>query len=238
MWCLCVASLALVADLAGRAQDVRPMLMGRLQLPVYGSEHLLVIEKVDEGDDKLLPLLLSFEQGTRLERELIGTNNGDSKFAVTAAVVARKLFFEQAAGKPISLWDAGGLVQPEDRSLTDVMLRHLRSCGLTPVSCALGSPGSGGGVTTRDMGAFTDAAPAFTRTADLPVTLLCEREAASPQSQVVELPLESIAEAVLFSRAREDPLPLRVTVPLWEQRAVAQSRLPPLDELWIRGPDP
>ena len=92
---------------------VRPVSFGRLALPIYGAEHLLVLQltgcKQEEADDLQLPLVCSYDQGSRLEAALTRPTEKPNALALAADVVQRKPFFEAASGKQLSIWDCGGL---------------------------------------------------------------------------------------------------------------------------------
>ena len=230
---------------------VLPHSFGRLQLPIYGAEHLLVFTRQDKDEESRLPILCSYDQGSRLEAEL--TTPGGAKanaLALAADVLQRKAFFEGAVGEQIPMWRLGGLPgKLGAETLQEAMLAHLASCGLSPVQCQLGGVSSVVSVGMRDMGANTPAAPSSVRPDDLPAALICRRLGSAGGAGGVDgtsaatsaLQLESAAEAVLLAREAELNgllLPLLVSEALWEQRAVAPSRLPEFqDTLWSSTED-
>ena len=191
--------------------------------------------------DKLLPVLLSFDQGAALEAEL-GGGAGGMRILTTAGLAGRLLartdFFEAATASAASrgtvsqrprvgVWELAQKAQAAD-GLADAMMSHLVSCGLVPRSCQLGTVAEEGEVETvgmRDLGANTPAAPSSVRlTSQLPSSLLCS----AGEAQVV-VPLGGAADAVILARhARRGggALPLLVTSSLWQRRSVLPSRLP------------
>jgi hypothetical protein len=214
---------------------VRPVSFGRLALPIYGAEHLLILRLTEEtGEAGLrLPLVCSYDQGSRLEAALTRPAERPIGLALSADVLQRKAFFEAASGQQLSLWDCGGLPAAlKTSTLPETMIAHLQAWGLSPVQLELGGMSSISAVGMRDMGANTPAAPSSVRPDDLPAALVCRRDD-DPSGAIGALPLESAAEAVLLARAAKVDLPLLVAEALWEQRAVAPSRLPEfMDTLW------
>ena len=214
---------------------IRPLKLARLRNPVYGAEQLLLFGV--EGDERVMGSLLSFDQGAGLESSLGGGGGGGGPFAsigLAGKLLARREFFEAAAQKeydPLALMQIAG--RGGGGGLATAMLSHLATCGLSPVTCILGSAAeetSVNSVGMRDMGANTPAAPSSVRiTSELPAILTCATAAASAE---VLVPLGGAADAVLLARglasssSGSSDLPLLITPTLWELRAVPAERLP------------
>lgn len=207
------------------------MKLARLLNSVYGAEQLLLLARQDDeadgADDRLLPTLLSFDQGSTLEAELGGGAFGGT-FARMGKLLARQGFFEAVGGAPLNPWEMAQRAQ--SASVATVMYTYLEENGLAPDSVTLGSIAEEEEVSTvgmRDMGANTPAAPTSVRlTAELPATLMCTTEDAGRQ---VVVPLGGAADAVILAQhasQRGRPLPLWVSLSLWQRRAVLPERLP------------
>ncbi len=216
--------------LAGAATvSVSPLRIGRLKLPVYGAEHLLVLQADDERS-LLLPALLSFADGQRLERALRDGSEPRDRLAVAADLVGRSEVFAAASGRS-SPWQLA-LLADGSRSATELTLDHLRDCGLLPLHCTVGGDGTerpGSGVRLRDMGAFTGAAPSAVQLDELAASIWV-RSAAGEDGA---LPLSGTGEAVLLSRccqARGEPIPMLVSEAVWQERAIDPERLPECHE--------
>ena len=243
------ATLLILASAASASSTVVKLdikRLARLTLPVMGSEHLLALAKLDDGnadDSLLLTQLLSYDQGSLLESALCASA-ATNKIALAAQIFGRRDVFEAVSGgMPVSPWSCPALAQKGD-NLGAVMLAHLAEYGWTPTHCTLGAIGSGASsgapsLTMRDLGAFTEPSPTAVRldTAGQAV-LVCQQQQQQPPPAVtttLSIPLESVAEAVLLARAlpESSSLPIWISSTAWEQRAVAPSRLPELDAvLW------
>jgi len=206
------------AQIATPDRAIDPVCLARLELPRYGSEHLLVCR--ERGRSMLLPLLLEWTDGERLGREAVsGAVDKSTGFladvALGAALLGRRRFFD-AAGC------AAAKRRPGD-DLTAVLLRSLESAGLRPVVVRLTPPPGGGAVRYMDMGVNTPAAPAGVALATASASLVCR--AADGEDRL--LPLEGAGEAVALA-LRCPGLEVAVDEALWEEHAVeSEESLPP-----------
>jgi hypothetical protein len=206
------------AQIAAADRVVLPVRLARLELPRYGSDHLLICR--ERGSSMMLPLLLEWSDGQRLEREAGAGIGGKSagflaEVALGAALLGRRRFF-----------DAAGCAPAQRRlgdDLTAVLLNSLEGAGLRPVVARL-TPLGGSAVRYMDMGVNTPAAPAGVALAPVSASLVCR--GANGEERV--LPLEGAGEAVALALRCPG---LRVTVAdaLWEEHAVeCEEDLPTL----------
>lgn len=211
---------------------VQPVKLARLLNSVYGSEQILLFGRQDVPD-KIMPTLLTFDQGAALEAELGGQGSGWMPDIVVNAALAGKLiartdFFEAVSRSRLGAWELA-LKAQKASGLADALVLHLSEHGLRPRSVTLGSAAEEGETDTvgmRDMGANTPAAPSSVRlTAQLPATLVCD----AAGDKTVAVPLGGAADAVLLAQhaaRRGGALPLSVSAALWELRAISPQRLP------------
>lgn len=208
------------AQIATPDRVIDPVRLARLELPRYGSEHLLICRE-HERRSMLLPLLLEWNDGERLGRETatgaVGKPAGFlADVALGAALLGRRRFFDAAGCAPAR-------PRPGD-DLTAVLLHSLESAGLRPVVCLLSPPAGGGAVRYMDMGVNTPAAPAGVTLATASASLVCRGD--DGQDRV--LPLEGAGEAVALA-LRCPGLEVAVAEALWEEHAVeSEEGLPPL----------
>ena len=207
---------------------MRPTKLLRLLNSVYGSDSILLFERQDnDSEDRLLPTLLTYDQGCALEDTLQQSRGAFDSFSLAGKLLARIDFFETAAKSKLGAWEVAQRAQSAD-GLADAMVRHLIACGLQPCTLTLGSADEEQeAVRMRDMGANTPAAPSSVRlTAQLSATLMCQTTAA----QAAAVPLGGAGDAVILGRYASNvmgrPLPLVVSPSLWEARAVVPERLP------------
>lgn len=229
---LIAAADAAFRDRLGGMLEIKPTRLARLANSVYGSEHLLLFSSGSEPD-KILPLLLSYEQGMTMEDDLSGRSRSILDSAgLIGKLLFRQPFFESAAGKQLAPWEISNVAYTSD-SLASALLAHVRKCELLPVSCILGARYTErGAVGMRDMGAQTPAAPSSVRlSTQLPATLRCDARKAN--AIPVHLPLSGVADAVILSRAATKEgksLPILVSQTLWESLAIVQARLPEMTD--------
>ena len=83
-------------------------------------------------------------------------------------------------------------------------------------------------VTTRDMGAFTEAAPSSVRVGELDTFLHC----IGSSGETLALQLWGAGEGVLLSHYAVElhmaPLPMHVPSVTWESRAISEGKMPEL----------
>ena len=199
---------------SGAEIEVEVAQLARLTNHVYGCEHLLLWGRRTNADDRVMPTLLRYGEGARLEDELGGGAPGTS----AADLLARRDFFSLArGGVGISTLDLARLAG--DTPLSTVMLRHLQSSGVRPTGVSLGA--DDGSVRQQNMGMFTEPAAASVRLSAVGASLVCE--AASPTPRSLRLPLDGAGEAAAVGT--RGGLPFRVAVELWERHACEQSTI-------------
>ena len=228
--------LALLGCMSGALQldrvemglrQVVPHRMERLELPLYGAEHLLLLRSMDAAeaaaDPRLLPALLPFQDGQRLEQLAQGEKASASALELSALLLARREFFEAAAGRSRPDLSAPWalLALNSHPSLAAAMLHFLSRCELTPSEVVLSAEGAGE-VRSRDLGAFTGAQPSSVKLGELSATLLCTARGDKPITpNLRQLRLEGAAEAIEVSRLCGAPL--LVDQQLWRSAAVDDS---------------
>lgn len=215
---------------------IKPTRLARLELPVYGSEHLLLLGRApeegehDEDDGgRVVPLLLEYADANMLEQTLKGRD--PSGLALGGYLLGRKELFEAAAGASLGAGDMWRLMSSE-KSFAGAVQSHLQRCALS-AQCIIIGPlaapkaktwaqgASSGEVLERDLGAFTGAQPSSVRLSSLPTTLLCDRAGGEQQ---VALTLTSAAEAAALTWTQ--PLPWCMEASTWAERAIDPERAP------------
>ena len=197
--------------------------LGKLKLPIYAAEHLLVLAEASSEGSRFLPVLLSPSDGACLEQAMReGEPRG--RLAVAADLIARRDFFEAAAQAEVSVWSVAQMADGK-RPVSAVMADHLAACGYTALDVLVGAASAPafGAVRTRDLGAFTGPQPTAVSLGELPASMRL-REGATGREATVPLP--GAGDAVLL--ARRGALPLLVPDGVWEERAVAAEKLPDL----------
>ena len=236
--------LLLSADVASSSTlELVVSKLARLELPIYGAEHLLALQVAGQENDQLLPMLLPYDQGILVEGALSAEEPATNKVALAASVIGRRAFFERAAPTAsLPIWELATLAQ-KGNSQGEVMATHLAACGWVPTCCMIAggsirSTSSTQSLGMRDLGAFTEPSPSSVRLDDAGgAVLACERAAASGDVGSLEIPLESVAEALALARTAPAAVPIRIPTAAWEQRAVAASQLPEFGAiLWERTP--
>jgi len=243
------AQRALRAQVARAAlPKVRPSRLGLLELPMYAMDHCLVLEAADTSpaggaiealpQRRFLPVLLSAQEGLRLEQSLRDGGEPRGRFSLAASLLARKTLFDKIAGTVLPTFD---LVAKADgkRTLSQIILDQLDAQGLETRQIILGAAAKGPDtLQMRDMGANTPAAVGSVTIEDLPAYLIVEAiegRGGSPPSTAKELPLSSAAEAVLLlselAKRRGDTAasalpPLLVTMELWQEKSTVEEKLP------------
>jgi hypothetical protein len=206
-----------------------PQRLSRLVLPVYGAEHLLIYSHGVKAESRVLPVLLRYREGEQIEQLAIAPPSG----AAGLECMARGRLFEAITQRRLAPWDLMSLGSGCN-SFSEALLRCLAQNGWKPRSVGLGAvTGSGfaryreAAVSQREMGMFTEAAPASVRVGELDTVLRCSREGASDE---LILALDGPGEAVLLAAAfgGGEGLPFETTETTWERRAVAVERLPEL----------
>ena len=196
-----------------------PERMARLELPRYGSEHLLICR--ESKGSTLLPLLLEWSDGDRLERELATASNRGPKgvlasMALNVALAGRRRFFEAVGCNDVP--------RRVGDDLTAVLLRTLEMEDLRPISIRIVASSENGAVRYMDMGANTPAAPAGVALAPASAFIKCEE----PSGGERVIPLEGAGEAVALALRCAD-LELTVGSSLWEQHSMgSEEGLPEL----------
>ena len=241
---MCVAGVLMVATTSGfalwqtspvgpvAAPPVRltPTRLSRLVLPVYGSEHLLLFSKQDEDDARVLPVLLRFREGEQLEK-LSADESPPGAMAIGVECAARVKIFQAASRSALAPWD---LMRLGDgcASFSEALLRFLSRNGWTPLAAELGASAVGvtryreeAAVSNREMGMFTEAAPATVRVGELATALQCTGREGGEE---LTLELEGPGEAVLLACYGE--VPLQAAAATWEQRAVLADSLPEVQD--------
>ena len=214
-----------------------PQRLSRLTLPVYGTEHLLLFQRTEAGDDddRVLPVLLRFREGEQLEQLDALLGRGERPQEASAAVgvecAARGRLFEAAAGRTLAPWDLLKLGSGCS-SFWEALLAFLEKTGWTPERLELGAEAGGGkaryreeakGLQTRDMGMFTEPSPSTVRVGELRTALVCTR--AGGEEELL-LELEGPGEAVLL--ACYGGPQLEAAASEWERRATTEAKLPEL----------
>jgi hypothetical protein len=161
------------------AVSLRPMRLSRLALPVYGSEHLLLLSRAETTEpaalSHVLPVLLRFREGEQLE----ALDSGESapSAAIGIEIAARRRLFQAAASRPLGPWD---LLKLGDgcASFAEALVRFIVRNGWTPDALELGTAVEGKvryreEVGMRDMGMNTEAAPSSVRVGELEAVLRC-----------------------------------------------------------------
>lgn len=150
------------AGAAPKSSSVRlePRLLARLVLPVYSSEHLLLLGRVDGGDTddedsaRVLPVLLRFRDGEQLlqlNEQVLQAALPAASAAVGVEIAARGRLFELAAAKRLAPWDLLRLGQ-KSASFHAALLQHLASTGWQPVATSFVSDAGGGVARYREEG--------------------------------------------------------------------------------------
>lgn len=196
-----------------------------------------LLEQPGEAEEKrvVLPILLRYREGEQLER--LGTPGArrdgrppgapadtSPNFILGVEVVARRGLFQAASRSPLNPF-AVARAADGCASFSEALLRFLSKNGWAPRATELGVAAEGRvryreEVRTRDMGAFTEAAPTSVRVGEMAAVLRCEGAAGAE----LVLELEGPGEAVLF--ALEARVPLLVAAETWGRRAVRAERLP------------
>ena len=75
--------LLLSADVASSSTlELVVSKLARLELPIYGAEHLLALQVAGQENDQLLPMLLPYDQGILVEGALSAEEPATNKVAL------------------------------------------------------------------------------------------------------------------------------------------------------------
>ena len=225
--------LASVLTVALSLIEVRPLRISRLTLPVYSSEHCLhLVRSDDDSDDgRVLPVLLRFAEGERLERFFGGITES---IPLSVECIARKKLFEAAASRSFAPWDMIG-VADGCSSLSAAVLRFAAQQGWSPQGATLYLESelfTGGTGVARYREEYASSASELQgekrgcwsgplRNGEVASLLRCTGD---DRAKELSLELDGPGEAVLF--AREGRIALSVSEETWDKRAVEVEQLP------------
>jgi len=207
-----------------------PRTVSRLSLPTYSSEHVLLFGRADGADDqRLLPVLLRYSQGVRLEdfaREGVLRNS----VPLGMECIARKSLFEAVSGTAMAPWDLVG-VDTGCSNLPEAVIRYANARGwaaqfvLLSLEAELYTGKSGVARYREEYAAGPNAArpvgPPPLRLGELAAVLRCTPTSGGDD---LTIELDDPGEAAMYGRVVQ--LPLLIAEETWEARAVASEGLP------------
>lgn len=210
-----------------------PRAVGRLKLPTYSSEHVLLFTRADSAEDaRVLPVLLRYSTGTRLE-QLAKDGVLTNSVPLSMECIARKSLFEAVSGKAMAPWDMVG-VDDGCSTLPEAVIRFATQNGWA-AQCVLLSleaelyTGTTGVARYREEytagpnAARSVAGPQPLRLGELAAALRCAGDSRSDGDDLT-IELDDPGEAVLYGRLVQ--LPILITEETWEARALTQEVLP------------